>query len=302
MSDFFNPGWGWFITIVSLAGIIGYGLVAFKNFGKGDFSKDTKTTGHVWDGDLEELDTPIPNWWLGMLGLSVVFGLCYWLLYPGLGSFKGLLGWSQYSQYDQEMQAAQEKYGPLFNQFAGEDLLELSQDPDALRTGKRLFQTNCAVCHGSDARGAKNFPNLRDHDWLYGGDPQTIEASVLNGRKGVMPAWGQVLGNDLDDVVRYVMSLSRADGADLTNEIGKQRFETTCAACHGADGTGNQQLGAPNLTDDIWLYGHSYDDIADVVRNGRTGIMPAHEKILGQDKVHILAAYVYSLSQEKPQQ
>ncbi len=304
MADFFNQGWSWFIAIISLVGIVGYGLVAFITIKHQKSSGDhTETTGHVWDGNLAEYDTPIPKWWMGMLLLSIVFSLVYLLLYPGLGSFKGLLGWSQTEQYNQEVDKADQLYSPLFSQFSGQDLVTLAKDEKALKTGKRLYQTNCAVCHGSDARGAKSFPNLRDAEWLYGGDAETIKASILNGRNGVMPGWDQVLGeNGSRAVAEYVLSFTREPANPRMLEDGKKNYDQLCVSCHGVNGEGNQALGAPNLTDDVWLYGDSYQAVIESIRNGRNGIMPAHDKILGEDKVHILAAYIYSLSQDSNSQ
>ena len=299
MADFFNQGWAWFISLVSLAGMLGYGAICIINYIKSnkESSAEPKTQGHVWDGNLEELDTPIPTWWIAMLVSSVVFGLFYLVLYPGLGSFSGILGWSQNQQYTEEVERADELYSPLFAKFASQDVASLSKDPQALKTGKRLYQTNCAVCHGSDARGAKSFPNLRDKDWLYGGEPETIEQTIFLGRSGLMPGWDQVLGREGSwAVAEYVLSLSQEPTNPDLLEEGKKNYEQLCVSCHGDMGEGNQALGAPNLTDEIWLYGHSHQSIVDTIRQGRNGIMPAFEKTLGKDKVHVLAAYIYSLS------
>ena len=304
MSDFINQGWSWFIAIVSLVGILGYCAFCIFNYMHSNTNdSETKTTGHVWDTNLTELNTPIPTWWISMLLMSVVFGLFYFILYPGLGAFKGFLGWTQNHQYEQEVTLADEQYGPLFTQFAGEDLASLAKNEQALKTGKRLYQTNCAVCHGSDARGAKSFPNLRDKDWLYGGDPEAIKTTILNGRRGVMPGWDQVLGRDgAWAVAEYVLSFSQDPANPDLLEKGKENYDKICVSCHGEKGEGNQALGAPNLTDDIWLYGGSHQAIVDSIRLGRNGIMPAHDKILGEDKVHILSAYIYSLSENPESQ
>ena len=300
MSDFINQGWSWFIAIVSLCGILGYcAFCIFNYIQSGASDNKTETTGHVWDENITELNTPIPTWWISMLIISVVFGLCYFILYPGLGSFKGFLGWTQNQQYDQEVAQADEQFGPLFAKFSGQDLETLSKNEQALKTGKRLYQTNCAVCHGSDARGAKSFPNLRDEDWLYGGDPDVIKASILNGRRGVMPSWEQVLGREgAWAVAEYVLSFSQDPANPDLLKKGKENYDRLCVSCHGEKGEGNQALGAPNLTDNVWLYGGSHQAIVDSIRNGRNGIMPAHEKILGEDKVHILSAYIYSLTEK----
>jgi cytochrome c oxidase cbb3-type subunit 3 len=209
-----------------------------------------------------------------------------------------MLGWTSIGQYKQEIDLADAKYGPLFSRYEGMDIIAVADDPDARRMGERLFVNYCATCHGSDARGARGFPNLRDNDWLYGGSPEAIEQTILNGRNGVMPAWESALGGEagVADVTEYVIGLSGRNVDTEAAARGGEKFATLCAACHGADGTGNQALGAPNLTDNIWLYGGSSTSVAETIAKGRNGVMPAHAEFLGKDKVHLLAAYVYSLS------
>jgi cytochrome c oxidase cbb3-type subunit 3 len=229
----------------------------------------------------------------------------YFVLYPSLGSFRGVLNWTQQEQYQQEMEAASEKYGPLFAELASRPIPELAQDEDARKTGRRLFVNHCATCHGSDARGSRGFPNLADNDWLYGGDPQTIKSSILDGRpqadKGQagMPPMGGAVGNEegAEQVAHYVLSLSGAPHDEAKAEAGEAKF-AACAGCHGMDGKGNPVLGAPNLTDDTWLYGRSVGVIKQTIMEGRKGVMPAHREFLGEDKVHVLASYVYSLSNQ----
>ncbi len=250
---------------------------------------------HVWDGDLRERNNPMPRWWLGLFFLSILFCFAYFLLYPALGRFTGILHWSAAGQYHEEVAQSRHLYGPIYAAFGGQSIEQLAKNPKALALGRSLFANNCIQCHGSDARGAPGFPNLTDNDWLYGGDPQTIVQTITHGREGVMPALGAALGpQGLDEVVAYVESLSgRAVPADKA-AAGKERF-ALCAACHGADAKGNQTLGAPNLTDDIWLYGGSDATIRKTVMDGRHGKMPAHQW-LGDDRIRLLAAYVYSLS------
>jgi cytochrome c oxidase cbb3-type subunit 3 len=256
-------------------------------------------TGHTWDDDLQEFNNPMPRWWLWLFYGTIVFTGIYLLLYPGLGAFKGVLGWSEVGQYEREMDRAEDNYGPVFAAYAKKDIVELAKDPEGLEVGQRLYATYCATCHGSDARGARGFPNLADSDWQWGGEPDNIKTTILQGRQGVMPALGPALGEGgLDNVVNYVMSLSGKEADAAKAAEGKTLFEAQCVACHGADGKGNPMLGAPNLTDDVWLYGGSPKTIAKTIMEGRQGVMPAHGDFLGEDKVHVLSGYIYSLSQE----
>lgn len=254
-----------------------------------------EVTDHVWDGDLQERNNPMPRWWLALFFLTIVFCFVYFLLYPAFGYFQGALGWSEVGQYRREMAQAQRQYGPVYAAFAGRSVEELSKDPKALALGRSLFANNCINCHGSDARGAPGFPNLTDSDWLYGGDPKSILQTITSGREGVMPALGTALGpQGVDEVVAYVESLSGRPAPAEKVAAGKARF-ALCAACHGADAKGNPAIGAPNLTDNIWLYGGSEAQIRKTLMEGRQGKMPAHQW-LGEDRVRLLAAYVYSLS------
>lgn len=250
---------------------------------------------NVWDGDLQERNNPMPRWWLILFGATILFCFGYFVFYPALGTFGNLLHWSKAGQYDREMAAAQKKYGPIYGAFAGRDIADLAKDPKALALGHSLFANTCIACHGSDARGAPGFPNLTDNDWLHGGTPADILQSITQGREGIMPPLGAALGpQGVTEVTAYVLSLSgRKEPADLV-AAGKGRF-VLCAACHGPDGKGNQIIGAPNLTDDIWLYGGSEAEVRQSITEGRHGQMPAHGW-LGADKDRLLAAYVYSLS------
>ncbi|NLO80234.1 MAG: cytochrome-c oxidase, cbb3-type subunit III [Xanthomonadaceae bacterium] len=289
--------WSVFITVLVIAHLIGYALLLHGTSKMPAGSKIGETTGHVYDGDLEEYNNPLPRWWLWKFYLLIIFGFIYLALYPGLGSFKGLLGWSQYDQYAQDVAAAEERYGPLYEKLASIPIPELAKDPEAMQTGRRLFANNCAVCHGADARGAVGFPDLTDGVWLYGGTPEAIKTSILNGRHGVMPAWGATLGEEgVEQVAAYVYSLSGRSAPEHLTRPGAQKFATICAACHGIDGKGNQALGAPDLTAGVFMYGGSLEAIKTTIRDGRQGIMPAHRDILGEARAHIVAAYVYSLS------
>ncbi len=232
-----------------------------------------------------------------MFYITLFFGIGYLLLYPGSGVFGGAFKWSETGQYDQEMRVAEQKYGPLFEKYRTQELAAVAANPEALNMGKRLFMTYCTGCHGSDAGGGPGYPNLRDSDWLYGGEPEQIKASIMNGRSGAMPAWGAMLGQEgVFNVSEYVISLSGRKASADAAAAGKEKFQQVCAACHGADGKGNQALGAPNLTDNIWLYGGSQAAIMKTISEGRNGRMPAHGEFLGEAKVHLLAAYIWSLS------
>ena len=294
--------WNLWIIVITLVNIFAcYWLIRWTTRNRPGEAKQGDVTGHQWDG-LQEYNNPLPRWWLWLFYITIVFALGYLVLYPGLGSFKGMLGWSsQESRYPEEMAAADATYGPIFQKYAAMPVEEVAKDEQALGMGKRMFLNYCAQCHGSDAGGAKGFPNLTDNDWLYGGTPEQIKQTIMAGRNGVMPPHkDRVDEAGLDALVNYVMSLSGREADAAKAEQGKQLFTANaCMACHGVDGKGNQALGAPNLTDNIWLYGSSADTIRRTIAEGRMGQMPAHADFLGADKVHLLTAYVYSLSQGK---
>ncbi|WP_370298406.1 cytochrome-c oxidase, cbb3-type subunit III [Pontibacterium sp.] len=257
-----------------------------------------ETLGHEFDG-IAEYDNPLPRWWFQMFMATVIFGVVYLVLYPGLGNFQGLLGWSSTGQWEEEMAHAEEQYKPVFAKYAAMSVEELQQPGNeaGLKMGQRMFANNCSLCHGSTGSGAYGFPNLTDKDWLYGGDAATIKASITDGRNGGMPPWGAVLGEEgVRDVTAYVLGLSGQQVDADSAAKGKTQFQALCTACHGADGSGMLALGAPNLTDDVWLYGGSFEKVAHTIRNGRNGVMPAHKTLLSEDKIHLITGYVYSLS------
>lgn len=299
MADFTGGFWTWYISLATIISIVGIFIFVIKLSKKkvGDDAAKVETMGHVWDENLEELNTPLPKWWLYSFLFTLVWGVGYLIFYPGLGTYPGVLHWSSKKQFDQEMQTAADTYGPLYEQYKNTDLLTLAKDDAALKIGERLYASYCTTCHGSDARGARGFPNLRDNDWLYGGSPETIETTILNGRQAAMPAWGEVLSHeDIFNVASYVEQLSGREVDTTHASLGGEIFKNNCAICHGAEGKGNPMFGAPNLTDDIWLYGGSQKVIMQTIESGRNGRMPAHKEFLGEAKVHILAAYIYSLS------
>ncbi len=255
------------------------------------------TTGHEYDG-ITEYNNPLPRWWLGLFWITIVFAIGYLVAYPGFGKFPGLLGWTSVGEHNQDQAAYEKKYGPIYDGYAQVAIPELVKDERAMQIGARLFGNNCAMCHGGDAQGARGFPNLTDGDWLYGGAPEQIKETLLKGRKGNMPAWGggQPLNDqELDELASYVLSLSGRKVDPALAAKGQPRF-ALCSACHGADGKGTQALGAPNLTDTTWLYGGSEATVKETLRHGRHGVMPAWKDVLGEERVHLLAAYVWSLS------
>ncbi|AXK38089.1 cytochrome-c oxidase, cbb3-type subunit III [Crenobacter cavernae] len=300
MSDFVSDFWSVYISVIVIAGMAGLGYVLFSQAKAVAVKKDGEAadvTGHVWDDDLVEYNNPLPRWWMWMFYITIAFGIGYLALYPGLGKYQGLFGWSSVGQYKKERGDAEAKYQPLYDQFQKKELKAVAADPKAQEMGKRLFQTYCVQCHGSDARGAKGFPNLTDHDWLYGGDAATIKTSIEGGRHGQMPAFGARFGEEkVKDVANYAMSLSGKKHDAERAQRGSETFKADCATCHGPDGKGNQGVGAPNLTDNTWLYGGTEKTIVETITNGRNNQMPAWKDFLGEGKVHLLAAYVWGLS------
>ena len=294
--------WSAWIIVLTLGNILAcFWLIRWTMRKKSGEAAQGDVTGHTWDGDLQEYNNPLPRWWLGLFYITLIFGALYLVLYPGLGAFQGVLGWSsQDSQYKEEMQAADAKYGPIFDKYAAVAVEELASGPEygeAREMGKRLYLTYCMQCHGSDARGSRGFPNLADGDWLWGGSAEQIRVSIANGRNGVMPAHAHLGEEAIGNLAAYVASLAGRDADAAKVEQGKQTFLTAgCIGCHGMEGTGNQMLGAPDLTNGIWLYGGSEGTISQTILEGRNGVMPAHQDLLGDAKVHLLTAYVYSLS------
>ena len=297
MSDFFHSGWSLFVaagTVLSLLFCLFVLLVAAR---RREMASDN-TTGHVWDEDLREMNNPLPRWWLWLFVITVVFSAIYLALYPGLGSLAGSLKWTSEGQHAAEIAKTRASMAPLYAQFTGQSAEALAGNEQAMGIGQRLYLNNCAQCHGSDARGSKGFPNLTDSDWLYGGSHETIIATLTNGRQGNMPALGAALGGaaEVRNVAHYVLSLSGSPHNDVAAQLGKAKY-TVCAACHGADGQGNPALGAPNLTDKVWLHGGSLAAISEQIDKGRNNLMPAHKEFLGPERSKILAGYVWSLSQ-----
>ncbi len=292
--------WHWFVVgltvlfIVFCVWLVGWSAKQ----GPKDVADDD-LVGHKWDGDLEEWNNPAPKWWLYLYFITIAWGVGFLLAYPGLGNFGGLLGWTSAGQYEEEMQYAAATYEPIYEEFAGMDFATLTQNDEALALGRSLYASYCTTCHGSDARGAPGYPNLTDDDWQWGSGERNIVTSISSGRMAVMTPWAQVLGSDeaVTNMAKYVRSLSGLEEADAAAQAMQTPFQTFCGACHMPTGTGNPALGAPNLTDDVWLYGSSIDTIRTALIEGRYGQMPAYGELLGANRTKILAAYVASLSQ-----
>jgi cytochrome c oxidase cbb3-type subunit 3 len=291
-----SSGWEWFIflgTVLSMIGCVW--LIVFTNRQRASDEEIAESESHVWDGDVSELNNPLPMWWLWLFIITLVGSAAYFAYYPGLAIFEGYGKWTQTSQYDAEVAAAEAKYGPMFAKFGAMEVSDIVKDEKALSIGSSLFANYCSQCHGSTAQGARGFPNLTDQNWTWGGDPAVIEATIMNGRTGTMPALGAALGGDVDAMVAYVQGLP--DGQDTASPA-HAKYMMFCIACHGPEGKGNPVLGAPDLTSDVWLYGSSQTEIKRTLMEGRQGVMPGHSSLIGPDRARILAAYVYSLSAE----
>lgn len=297
MSDFFSSSWSWFVAGATVLGLLLCLLLLFIASKRTVMAKDN-STGHVWDVDLKEMNNPLPRWWMGLFIITVVFAGVYLLLYPGLGSAKGSLGWSSQGQYEAEQKTAAKAMQAVYAKFVGQGAEVLAKDPQAMAIGERLYINNCAACHGSDARGSKGFPNLTDSDWLYGGSHEKIIETINQGRQGNMPPMAAAVGSaqDVRNLAQYVLSLSGSPHNAIAAHEGKSKFGG-CAACHGADGKGNQALGAPNLTDKVWLHGWGEEAIVGIVTKGKLNVMPAQNARLTPEQIHVLAGYVWSLSQ-----
>lgn len=306
MSDFTSGFWPIYITVLTLVSIVGTWIfLKSQTTRKLTPGEKADLIEHTWDEDLQDLNNPLPRWWLGLFYGTMVFAVGYLVLWPGLGNFAGVLGWTQLSEYEAEVKAAEAKFKPVYAGFMQQDIATVAADPKAQAIGKNLFLTYCSQCHGSDAAGAAGFPNLTDSDSLYGSDPDTIKATVTDGRSGMMPAMGDALGADgTKQVTNYVLSLSGRNHDAALAAAGRTKFEENCAACHMPDGTGMQAMGAPNLTDKVWIYGGSEGAITESIAKGRNGVMPGMAQTMGttsnqEAKLHLLSAYVYGLHQKQ---
>lgn len=296
MSDFFHSGWSIFVaavTVVSLVACLALLIIASRR----RVMANDNTTGHVWDEDLRELNNPLPRWWMYLFVITVVFAAVYLAIYPGLGSFQGAAGWSSTDQYKRERARLEVSMQPVYAKFASLSAEDLAKDSQAMEIGQRLFLNNCAQCHGADARGSLGFPNLTDDEWQWGGSHDQIKETITNGRNGVMPPMAAAVGNaeDVRNVAHYVLSLSGTAHNSVYAQLGQAKF-AACAACHGADGKGNQAMGAPDLTNNVWLHGWGEQAIVRAINNGFNNVMPAQARLLTPEQIHVLGAYVWSLS------
>jgi cytochrome c oxidase cbb3-type subunit 3 len=288
--------WSNWIIILTTITIIGITWVLLANR-KTTAQNPDNTTGHEYDG-IQELDNPLPAWWFYMFVITIVWSVGYLIVYPGMGNFPGIIGWTQVGQHDAQVAKADAKFREMRDKYLALPIEEIALDPVVRKMGQRMFGNNCAQCHGADAKGRYGFPNLTDSDWIFGGTPELIKASIAQGRQAAMPAWGSIIGDaGVSDVTAYVFSLNGREAKPESVSAGEKVFQTYCVACHGAQGKGNPALGAPNLTNGIWLYGGSESQIAHSIRAGRNGVMPAHKDSLSEDKIHIISAYVYGLNQ-----
>ena len=294
-----SSGWSIFIIVIVVVHIVGYAYLLFSTSKmKAEDHKPGETTGHEWDG-IEEYNNPLPRWWLYLFVITIVFAIGYLILYPGMGNYKGILGWTEEGEWAAANKEVLAKRAELFSTFIDKPIPAMIKDKKAIAIGERLFANHCSTCHGSDAQGAVGFPNLTDNDWLYGGDPKTLVQTITYGRHGVMPPWGAALGDEgVKQVAAYVREFSEKGQDKALVAQGQKKFAMFCVACHGADGKGNHLMGAPNLTDNTWL--HSFDSsmIETIVMQGTSGQMPAHGELLDDGSIKVLAAYVYSLSHE----
>jgi cytochrome c oxidase cbb3-type subunit III len=298
MSDFVSSFWGIAISVATILGIVAcLALLIISGRTQSSQSSDG-STGHIWDEDLREMNNPLPFWWVGLFLITILFSVGYLVLYPGLGTAAGLLGWSSVKQHTDEGIELEKRIAPLYARFAKLSHEDLIKTPEAMAAGQSIFLNQCAQCHGSDGRGSRGFPNLTDKDWLHGGTAEAITATIKQGRQGMMPPLAAALGdaNDVANVAHYVLSLSNSAHDAAKAALGKPKFGV-CAACHGANGEGNQALGAPNLSDKIWLHGQGEAAITNIIVNGRVNAMPAQEQKLNEDQIRVITAYVMKLGQ-----
>lgn len=302
-----SAGWSWFVIALIASNILGCVWLIWWTGKRSPDDPAPTQTSHVWDGDITEYNQPMPRWWINLFYITIVFGIGYLIYYPGLGAFRGTSGWTSAGEHAEDKKVRDAKVEQTLSQFAGKQVQALAGDPRALKLGRSIYGNTCATCHGSSAHGAVGYPDLSDNSWQWGGSPDQVLQSILDGREGIMPPWGTVLtgmgGEHAQDyVIAYVRSLAKPEAertGDFMATRGKAMYEGLCVACHGVEGKGNIALGAPDLTDGYWLYGDSNDSLYQTLKTGRHGVMPAHRELLGETRVRLVAAYVWSLSQSK---
>lgn len=297
MSDFTSNFWSIYVAGITVVSILACLLLLWFSGKAKAMTAHDNTTGHVWDGDLREMNNPLPRWWAWLFVLTIVFAFAYLALYPGLGTYAGKLGWTSTGQHQAEVDKGNAEVAPMYAKFSSMKPEDMAKDAQAMAIGERLYMNNCAQCHASDARGNKGFPNLTDGDWLHGGTPEKIKETLTKGRIGNMPPMAAAVGSadDVKNVAQYVLSLSGSPHDSLQAALGKSKF-VVCAACHGMDGKGNQALGAPNLTDDIWLHGYGATAIVAMINGGKVNQMPAQGEKLTESQIHVLTSYIWGLS------
>ena len=300
MSDFTSNFWSIYVGGITLVSILACAILLWFSGKAKAMTASDNTTGHIWDGDLREMNNPLPRWWVWLFIITILFGLVYLVMYPGLGNFGGKLGWTEVGQYQAEVDKGNAEVAPLYAKFAAMPVEDVSRDPQARAIGERLFMNNCSQCHGSDARGSKGFPNLTDNDWLHGGTPDKIKETITKGRIGNMPPMAAAVGtaDDVKNVANYVLSLSNSPHDSVRAQLGKEKF-AVCAACHGPDAKGMAAVGSANLTDNIWLHGFGEAAITAMINNGKVNQMPAQGEKLTEGQIHVRASYVWGLSNTK---
>lgn len=276
------------LTVLSLLGLAWLVLSVYFLPAK----KNAKEDAPVWDGDLREDNNPIPIWWFCMLLCAMVFTSTYLMLYPGLGSFKGAFHWSQSSELHEGMENFNIEFDAIDEQILASSIAELQLRPEVMTSASHLFIEHCSACHGYEAQGQANlFPNLRDNEWQWGGSPEQIEQTIRNGRTAAMISWQAVLTDEgVTNVSDYVLNALGTDNAE--GHAGQTQFNQFCIACHGAAGQGNPLFGAPDLTNDVWLYGNTPEIVRETISKGRTGQMPAFAERLDDAQIRMLVAWL----------
>jgi len=297
MSDFTSDFWSYFISFIVIGGIVGCLVLLFVTSKAKQMCDTDDVVGHIYDEDIVEMNNPLPKWWMYLFIITCVFGIVYLILYPGLGTFKGTKGWTSIKEYEEEVAESKKQIAPIYAKFAAMPVEEVAKDAKAMAIGERLFMNNCSQCHGSDAHGSKGFPNLTDNDWIHGGSPEKITETITHGRNGQMPPMAAAVGtpDDVRNVANYVLSLSNSPHDVNRAKLGQPKF-AACAACHGPAGEGNQMIGAPNLSDNIWLHGFGEAAIIERINHGKINQMPAQGERLTPEQIHVLASYVWRFS------